>query len=345
VWTSCVKDQQSIEFGGGSVFLQCFCHALQERLGGFAQPDEAISLDTIVPKVNQRMKELLAKTEFKQEARLTGAPAAGGAAYDDSEPLAPKLVIRQPEGSGGDKAGAALVNNILAEMRKIPPMKPELKTYMENMKAETLPAFPKKIMDFYTADYQTWDEVQSRVMKESDRYPLRAAVLQAKKAMDESEKLALIKDLPGPINEKAKAMYLDLQKPAGMTIFELESALAVMEEAAQKRDQEPSKRWQAHFDYTMARLQARLIYINEYNYILGDIRADRLPALEGDNSGWELGFRQKLSTNENKVKTMSRELARLWKKIGDEHPNTPWALLAKREAIYAMGLQWVATRQ
>jgi hypothetical protein len=209
------------------------------------------------------------------------------------------------------------------------------------MKAEALPAFPKKIMDFYAADYQTWDELESRVMKEPDKYPLRSAVLQAKKAMDEAEKLDLTEQISGPINEKAKAGFLDLQKPAALAIFELENVLAVMEEAAEKRKEEPSKRWLAHFDYTMARLQARLIYINEYNYILGDIRADRLPALEGGNDGWQLGFREKLSTNE----TMSRELGKLWAKIGKDYPNTPWALLAKREAIYAMGLQWVATRQ
>ena len=33
-WSACVKDQQSIEFDGGSLFLQCVSHALQERLGG-----------------------------------------------------------------------------------------------------------------------------------------------------------------------------------------------------------------------------------------------------------------------------------------------------------------------
>ena len=77
---------------------------------------------------------------------------------------------------------------------------------------------------------------------------------------------------------------------------------------------------------------------------MGDIRADRLPALEGDASGWRLGFKQKLSTNESKVKNMAKDIGKLWKKIAEEHPNTPWALLAQRESLYAMGLEWRASR-
>ena len=97
-------------------------------------------------------------------------------------------------------------------------------------------------------------------------------------------------------------------------------------------------------DVSVARLQARLVYIDEYNYVLGDIRADRLPALEGDDTLWRLGFKQKLSTNESKAKTMQKDIGRLWKKIIEEHPNTPWALLAQRESLYAMGLEWRASR-
>ena len=53
--------------------------------------------------------------------------------------------------TGDDKAGAALVNNILGEIKQIPPMKASLKAYMNTLKAETMPPFPKKVMDFYMA--------------------------------------------------------------------------------------------------------------------------------------------------------------------------------------------------
>jgi hypothetical protein len=42
---------------------------------------------------------------------------------------------------------------------------------------------------------------------------------------------------------------------------------------------------------------------------------------------------------------MVKDIGKLWKKIEDEHPNTPWALLAQREKLYAMGLEWRASRE
>jgi hypothetical protein len=348
VWTSCVKEQRSIEFDGGSLFLQSLCHALQERFSGFAQAEEAIPVEALFAKVNQRMKDFLAKTEFKQESRLAGAEASGGAAYDPTEPSPPRLVLREPPPPmGDDKAGAALVNNILDEMRKIPPMKPSLKTYMTNMRADTLPPFSRKIMDFYSADYMTWGELENKVKGEPGKYPLRAAVLDAKKVLEKSEELNMLETLSGPypIPEKVKAQFLNDQKEPGKLIYEMETVLDAMKEAEEKRSDEVSKRWQAQFDYAKARLMARLIYINEYNYILGDIRGDRLPALEGENSGWRLGFKENLSTNEKKVKTMAKDMERLWRKIAKDHPGTPWALLAQRESLYAVGLQWRASRE
>jgi hypothetical protein len=347
VWTACVKEQQSIEYDNGSLFLQCVCDAMKDRLGGFASPDESIPVEALAAKVSQRIKDLLSKTKFAQTARLSGKEAEGGAAYNSAEPLPPQVVLKPPMPAlNDDQAGAAAVNNILSEIKQIPPMKESLKAYMSTLKAEALPPFSKKIMDFYRADYKSWSELEGKLKDKSfrEKFPLRAAVLDAKKALDAAEGVQLQVLLFGPINEKTKASFADKQKPIGMAIFELEEAWATMKEAAEKRDKEDSKRWQANFDYTLARLQSRLVYMNEYDYILADIRADRLPTLEGDNTLWRLGFKQKVSTNENKVKNMVKDISKLWKKIEDEHPNTPWALLAQREKLYAMGLEWRASR-
>jgi hypothetical protein len=348
VWSACVKDQQSLEFEGGSFFLQCLSNALQERLGGFADPNEPIPVETLFAKVNQRMKDLLSQTKFEQTSRLSGKEAGDGAAYDPNEPLPPPIALKPPmAATGDDKAGAALVNNILGEIKQIPPMKASLKAYMNTLKAETMPPFPKKVMDFYTADYKSWSELETK-LKDKDyraKHPLRHAVFQAKAALDKAEALNLRDRQPSPINDATKKSYMAEQLEIGKLIYDLEEeALVAMKEVAEKGDMDESKRWQANFDYTFARLQSRLIYIHEYNYFLADIRADRLPALEGDQSLWRIGFKTKLSTNESKVKNMAKEVGRLWKKIADEHPNTPWALLAQRESLYAMGLEWRPSR-
>ncbi len=349
VWSVCIKDQYSMEFDRGSLFLQSLSNAMQERLGGFADPNESIPVEALVPKVNQRMKDMLTKDKIEQVSRLSGKEAEGGAAYDPKEPLPPQVNPKAAEVAvGADKAGGAMINNILGEMKQIPPMKASLKEYMATLKAEAMPPFQKKVMDFYTADYKSWGELETKLKDKTyqEKHPLRAAVLEAKRALDKTETLRMEDRLDGPISDMGKAAFLEKQKEPGLLIFELEEALMMMVEADkdENRTAETNKRWQANFDYTMARLKARLVYIHEYNYILGDIRADRLPVLEGDASGWRLGFKPKLSTNESKVKNMAKDIAKLWKKIGEEHPNTPWALLAQRESLYAMGLEWRTRR-
>ena len=61
--------------------------------------------------------------------------------------------------------------------------------------------------------------------------------------------------------------------------FELKDALDQLVKAGEMRDKETSKRWQVNFDLAVARLKARLIYLNEYNEILAKVRGDALPSL------------------------------------------------------------------
>src|SRR5262249_5385344 len=148
--------------------------------------------------------------------------------------------------------------------------------------------------------------------------------------------------LNGPIDPKRKAAFLAEQREPGMMIFELEQALGVMQTVADDREKEKSKRWQANFDYTMARLESRIVYLYEYSYALGQIRSESLPELQDGQSGWRVGSRKKVLVPEPKAKKMAKDVGKLWKKIEEEYPGTPWELLARRENLVALGLEWRA---
>src|SRR5262245_34344105 len=216
VWSACGKDQQSIEFDKGSLFLQSFSDAMKERLGGFADPNEPIPVDALMQKVNERMKNMLAIDKIEQVSRLSGKEADGGAAYDPKEALPPQVNPKTAVAAGpAGKAGGAMIDNILTELKQIPPLKPSLKAYMATLKSEAMPAFPEKVMEFYTADYKTWGDLEANLKEKTyrDKYPLRAAVLEAKKALVDAEKIELEERLYAPINDKTKASFLDKQKP------------------------------------------------------------------------------------------------------------------------------------
>ncbi len=108
---------------------------------------------------------------------------------------------------------------------------------------------------------------------------------------------------------------------------------------------EKSKRWQANYDYILAQVKARLVYINQYNLMLGKVRKDELPELVKDEakginqSGWRLAAIPDINGDAD-GKTLAKEIKKELENLVTEHPRTPWALQAKRERGLALGLQW-----
>jgi hypothetical protein len=159
--------------------------------------------------------------------------------------------------------------------------------------------------------------------------------------LQESQKVKKREVLQCPVNPKTKAAFLLEQAPLAISVFKLKGAVAAADEANEKRAMETSKRWQANFDYVRARLQSRLVYLFEYNYALGQIRADNLPELSLGQSGWRIGISgPRLNVTDNEAKNLAKKTKKLWEDIESRYPDTPWSLLAQRESKIALGLAW-----
>ncbi|MCI0640031.1 MAG: caspase family protein [Gemmataceae bacterium] len=339
VWSSCIKGQQSIEGEQGGLFLQALCNTLQERLPGIAEPTDPLPLEQLVPKVNQRLTELLGRKKVEQASRLTGKEANGGAAYDSTIPLAAKVVLRPPMAEGQKAAGLAVVKNVLDEINRLP----TVRETQQQLQIASLPYFSAKALDEYKADYKTLVELEA-MGKDAEKFPIRAALFKIVEALRESKKITMRETLGGAagtqISQQVKNGFLKEQQAPGLMIFNLETLKTEIDQLAEKRDMETSKRWLANFDYAYARLLSRIVYIYEYNNILAQVRGDSLPELEPIHSGWRVGAVKKVQINEPKVKDMTKTISRTWKKIAEEHQGTPWAILAQRENLTALGLVW-----
>jgi hypothetical protein len=349
VLCSCQKEQSSVELDGGSAFMQAFCHSLQggADMAGIAGPTQPIPVDVLVVKINQRLKDLLTPEKRTQIARLTGT-AGTPMGYDAKEALAPQITLKPPTVPGGNVAGAAQVNNILDELRILPAVRDTRAGDVNLLRAQNLPAFSAEKLDGYKNDgYQNLADLEKRYKANNEAYakefPLRAAYFEALAALQDSQKVKMRETLNSPIDGKRKGEFLKEQEPLGISIFRLKGALAAIKEANDKREMETSKRWQANFDYVQARLQSRLVYLFEYNYTLGQIRADNLPELAPGQSGWRVGISgSKLNVTENDAKDLAKKTKKLWDKIEESYPDTPWSLLAQRESKIALGLTWKA---
>jgi len=242
------------------------------------------------------------------------------------------------------------VAGILDELRLLPPAREPRPGEQDVLRADNLPAFPARALDELRAKgYKSVAELRERYKKNPKMFvksfPLRAAFFDTVKALEQSNKGSLPATLNGPLNPKQKTSLLGLQQDLGTRVFELEQALDSLRSAAPERDKEPLKRWRAHFDYATARLESRLLYLMEYDYLLAGARGDRLPQLKQGQPGWRVTGSAKLQITETKAKQLAKEVSKRWKRIEDDYPDTPWAALARRESQLPLGLEWAVRKK
>ncbi|HMO34670.1 MAG TPA: hypothetical protein PKA06_01380, partial [Gemmatales bacterium] len=128
------------------------------------------------------------------------------------------------------------------------------------------------------------------------------------------------------------------ETPAYVTA-ELSDILDEMKQMEERRSEEPSRRWQAHFDYTQARILAHLAHVQEYSFVLGNKLRKDTPIIKDrkNHNGWIIVPQRKLEQRETRGYDSERQ--KLLSKIIQEHPGTPWEILARREQVTILGLR------
>lgn len=175
------------------------------------------------------------------------------------------------------------------------------------------------------------------------RMPVRAAVKLAADAMAQS-RLMLEKNRElhqSGAAAKGKDEVLNLQAKLAGVILGLVEASQELDDAADERAKEPSKRWQAHLDYLTGAVTLRYARLEEVNLLYGDVRTDKLPVLDAaaGHTGWRLVPAERMHSKKDVRAAMEQARERL-AKVAKDHPNTPWAELAERDLAEKPGLMW-----
>ncbi len=267
----------------------------------------------------------------KQTVMLTGAAPATLTAPDGTEKVATRFSFPQaPKG-----ASQAEIRSVESEFM-LPPLKPELS---EVALAEF--PFPADVMKDFAPD-ATLGEIRS----DKEKYKLRNAVLRSFDKLREKwasgAGTTKIRDtVNGPINDALKAAVKEEQKFWAVSIADLELVLGALTDMAAERQSEPSKRWQAHYDFALASVKARLAYMNEYNKLLGNLMTESLPPLDAKlgQDGYTLVASETLKSGKE-IKKMAEEAQTLFGEISAKYKGTPWAIQAKQEKAVAIGLNW-----
>jgi hypothetical protein len=195
--------------------------------------------------------------------------------------------------------------------------------------------FSPTVLEEYKADYKDLFEFKGK-----DRFPVRAAVVEAVEALLKSKETPMRQTLPAVMGKQLivlKQQVLMEQKMLAEQRFHLKEALSAMLEANGQRAGE-TKRWQVLYDFVLLRLKSRLVHLTEYNYRLGQFRSDYLDELGAGDKHWRLSPQDELATTEVISKQLRKEIKKGWVALINNYPDSPWALQAQRESSVPLGL-------
>lgn len=170
--------------------------------------------------------------------------------------------------------------------------------------------------------------------------PIRGAVLQA--ATITQQQLPGQPGLtfpPADTPEFKEAMERE-QITVARIEYTVNEALDPITAVSKLRDRETSRRWQAHYDLIRGRLLAMKIRCAEYQTACAKMKRDAPRFADAKSNAWRLVPAEQVQSGD-KVDRVARETRALLERVVAEHPNTPWALLARRELKDPFGFQWV----
>jgi hypothetical protein len=184
-----------------------------------------------------------------------------------------------------------------------------------------------------------WDRRTEYEKKIADS-PIRRAVLAA--AQITQQKLPGMPTMyfpPADSSEFKDVMAVN-QGVAERTAYTVDEALVPINAVAKFRDREISRRWQAHYDLIRGRLLAMKVRCYEYNWACARMKKDPHKFSNPKFNAWRLAPDENIQYSE-KAAVAAREAQTLLRRVIEDHPATPWALLAERELKNPLGFKWV----
>ena len=327
---SCSPGERSLEYSAprgpagifaGSAYLDALRHAAADT-SAKAAPGDAIPVEALHKSACQSVATL-----GKQTPTFTGTVPKQSAAHDPK--AAPAKRFELAAISKGTPS--ADVKTILDELA-LPPL------FEDDAGSVALLPFAEASLKSYEPDVSV-DEA----LKNGDKYPLRVATLRALQAVRDTWPLTAkeprgVTPLVAPVVDRTKKAISDAQLPLAQAITKLEVELEGLLAATPNRAKE-TKRWQAHYDYTVAEVRLRLVVLNEYNVLLARVRTESLPDLPSGATGWRLCPAEKL-TSRREVRDLFNAAQEGFTKLATDHRGTPWDVLAKRSRAFVPGLRW-----
>jgi hypothetical protein len=194
--------------------------------------------------------------------------------------------------------------------------------------------FDPQIMRRYRPDYVTAEEYRRRATGNKARAALLTAAQKAWGAVFENPEVRFVRRSEAELATRLTEAQKGAAKAEPM-LGELFETLRIGEE---DRVRETTPRWQAGYDLAMGQVLTSLVRVQAYNAMLAQAKRG-MPFKGADNNTWVLVPSTEVTIDSRLSKTAEKATQYLQRVI-EEHPDTPWALLARKELDAPIGWAW-----
>ncbi|MDB4731490.1 VWA domain-containing protein [bacterium] len=131
----------------------------------------------------------------------------------------------------------------------------------------------------------------------------------------------------------------EAQKPVAEIDYALKNLYDTISSGAKERENLREPRWQAAFDLAIGRILAMRVRYFGYNQMLANMKVSP-KSFESDKSNmWRLKPSSEIATGPD-MRNAAASAKEYLKRVIDDHPGTPWAMLAERELSNDLGWSW-----
>ncbi len=194
--------------------------------------------------------------------------------------------------------------------------------------------FDPEVMRKYRPDYVSAPE-----------YARRAAENKARSALLNAAQLSWVTPMQDPALRFVKTGEAEL----ALALTEAQKQSAKLEPQVQRlyetlkfgeadREKEFSPRWQAGYDLAMGRVMAVMIRTESYNAMLA-VAKRGLKFEDEKNNTWVLAPTDDINVGSNMEK-LAEKARQYLQRVVEQHPGTPWAMLAEQELQQPLGWTW-----
>jgi hypothetical protein len=131
----------------------------------------------------------------------------------------------------------------------------------------------------------------------------------------------------------------EAQRPIADLEYHLNKMLDILSKGEKDREKVTEPRWQAAYDVAIGRVLAMQARAFGYNTMLAEMKASPKTFQTKGNNQWYLAPSKDISAGPA-VKKLAVRAAVYLKRVVDDHPGTPWAMLAEKELSQPMGWEW-----